>query len=95
MKSRRISTYPSKKLITCATFFILATTSAISVTEPDEEAKKPNVSEEEAMYMFSQANLDGVRIMDLPDAPQKEAPTLSDELAVVEYQAHQSDLEKS
>jgi hypothetical protein len=31
------------------------------------------------MYMFSQAKLDGVDIMALPDAPEKEVPQLSDE----------------
>lgn len=44
--------------------------------------------------MFSQAKLDGVDIMALPDAPEKEVPQLSDEQAVVEFQAHQADLEK-
>lgn len=93
MKIRHISTYPSnKKLILCATLFAL-TSRALKINldqELDEEAtKKAQISDEDAMYMFSQANLDGVRIMDLPDAPQKEVPTMSDEQAVVEFQAHQ------
>jgi hypothetical protein len=29
------------------------------------------MNEEEAMYAFSKAKLDGVKIMDLPDAPKK------------------------
>jgi hypothetical protein len=33
--------------------------------------------------------------MALPDAPEKKVPELSDEQAVVEFQAHQADLEKS
>jgi len=32
------------------------------------------VSEDEAMYAFSQAVSSGVKIMDLPDAPKKEEP---------------------
>lgn len=47
------------------------------------------------MYAFSQANLEGVKIMDLPDAPKNEPPSMSDEQAVVEFQAHQNDLEKT
>jgi len=32
--------------------------------------KPSQISEEEAMYAFSQAKLNGVKIMDLPDAPK-------------------------
>lgn len=32
---------------------------------------KSQVSEEEAMAAFSKAKLDGVKIMDLPDAPKR------------------------
>ena len=73
MKIRHISSYPSnKKLILCATLFVLTTQGVRMNTDQDldeEAVKKPSISEEDAMYMFSQANLDGVRIMDLPDAP--------------------------
>ena len=34
--------------------------------------KPSQISEEEAMYAFSQAKLNGVKIMDLPDAPKQQ-----------------------
>jgi hypothetical protein len=33
------------------------------------------------MFAFSQAQVDGVNVMNLPDAPSKETPVLNDEMA--------------
>jgi hypothetical protein len=33
------------------------------------------------MFAFSQAQVDGVNVMSLPDAPKKEVPQLNDEMA--------------
>ena len=37
------------------------------------------------MYAFSKAKLDGVKIMDLPDAPKKQVGQLDDATAAMEY----------
>lgn len=72
MKNRHISTYPNKKKLILVATILALTTNAIRIRDDeDEAAKKAQISEEDAMYMFSQANLDGVKIMDLPDAPAK------------------------
>jgi hypothetical protein len=57
MKIRHISSYPNnKKLILCATLFALTTQGLRMNTDQDldeEAVKKPSISEEDAMYMFS------------------------------------------
>ncbi len=43
----------------------------------ESDHQNTQISEDEAMYAFSQAKLNGVKIMDLPDAPK--AQEYSDE----------------
>ena len=50
----------------------------------------PNLSENDAMYAFSQAKLDGVKIMDLPDAPKALTP-VDDAQAALIYQANEQE----
>ena len=49
------------------------------------------ISEDDAMYAFSQAKLDGVRIMDLPDAPSKSEPQLDDAQSALMFQASEQE----
>lgn len=49
------------------------------------------ISEDDAMYAFSQAKLDGVKIMDLPDAPSKSEPQLDEAQSALMFQASEQE----
>lgn len=52
-------------------------------------AKEAELSEEDAMYAFSKAKLDGVKIMDLPDAPKEKIAQFNDADAAMLYQVNE------
>lgn len=55
-----------------------------------EEKKDDKVSEEEAMLAFSSAKLNGVKIMDLPDAnPAKAKEKMNEEQEIAVFQANE------
>ena len=48
-------------------------------------------AETEAMRAFSEAMVNGVHVMDLPDAPQKKQDEMSDEMATMMYSEQVND----
>ena len=54
-------------------------------THIDGDPKEKELSEEDAMYEFSKAKLDGVKIMDLPDAPKENVAMFNDADAAMLY----------
>ena len=63
----------------------------VAYTHIDGDASNKKLSEEDAMYEFSKAKLDGVKIMDLPDAPKENVAQFNDADAAMLYQVNENE----
>lgn len=69
---------------------LMAAYSKVGMTGQEEKKADDKVSEEEAMLAFSSAKLNGVKVMDLPDAdPNKKEKQLTDQQEIAVFQANE------